>query len=387
LLFRNNQPAYSDFIYINWYPPHDITSGRTRMSTPKNFKSKVQRLTPLLAALLIAPGIVSAAIPLIPTENGFGGFVVAGLGYTDMESNVVAGNKWIDIGKENLNSLTASPPSDDTAHFQGTGELRWTFGDQWQVFLGNNLIDQVTLDFSQQLGMRKQTDNIGSFSAGLLFSGVPSEVWQDPYQTNASGFERRKTNRDSGGIRLEWDRIFGTGADVTLSFRDIDIDKEQIGQNDVATTGCNATCQNDLRRDGDSVQLELAWLFELSSRHSIRPAVRFNDNDRDGNAQDNDGYSVSLAYSLLSDDWRLVLTGLYFDTEFDNVNPIYGIKQDSDGYALTANFFYDLTSDKRWQITGNVSYGDSDSDIDFHDNTLFNIGTGVVFNWGARGSR
>jgi len=342
-----------------------------------------------ISSLILIPGISNAAIENIPTENGWGGWVIFGVGYSDMKSNTVAGNKWIDIGNENVSSLTASPKSDDTVHAAFTGQVKYTFGDQWQAFLGSNLIDRITLDFTQQLGIRKQTDGGQKFSAGLLFSALPTEVWEDPYQTSSG---RSKTDRDSTGIRLEWDQILGSGANVSLDFRDIDVDEERIGSDaaigtEPNTFTCDIDCQNSLRRDGDFVRLEAAWTFNLSSRHRLRPSIRWFDNDRDGDAQDRDGYAALLTWSLLGENFTLATTGAYSDTDYDNPNPIYGIEEDSDGFAVDVSFFYKLSRDGRWQAYGSVNYGESDSDIDFHDNELLGVTLGAYYSFGNQPNR
>jgi hypothetical protein len=250
-----------------------------------------------LFSLMIFPGISNAVIENIPTENGWGGWVIFGAGYTDVESNAVAGNKWIDIGNKNNSSLSTSAESDDTAHVAFNGEARYTFGDQWQAFIGSNLIDRLTLDFTQQLGLRKQTDGGQKFGAGILFGAIPSEVWDDPYRTTDTG-DRSKTDRDSAGIRLEWDKILGSGANVQLDFRNFDIDNDLIGQNVTGGTGpalaCNAACQNLLQRDGDRMKLEAGWAFNFSQRYVLRPAVRVFDYDADGDAMDRSGVSALL---------------------------------------------------------------------------------------------
>ena len=339
-------------------------------------------------ALIAFSCITHAAIQEIPVENGWGGWVIFGVGYSDIKSNTVAGNKWIDIGNENVSSLTASPESDDTAHAAFTGQVKYTFGDQWQAFLGSNLIDRITLDFTQQLGIRKQTDGGQKFSAGLLFSALPTEVWEDPYQTSDVG-PRSKTDRDSTGIRLEWDQIFGSGANVSLDFRDIDVDKDRIGQNvtDPNVNTCDITCQGLLNRDGDFLRLEAAWTFKLSSRHRLRPTIRWFDNDRDGDAQDRNGYAALVTWSLLGENFTLATTGAYSDTDYDNPNPIYGIDQDSDGFAVDVSLFYKLSRDGRWQAYGSVNYGESDSDIDFHDNELLGITLGAYYAFGNQNNR
>ncbi len=345
------------------------------MSLDTKLSKAINRIY-LLALLFLLPGAVIAAIPEISTENGWGGWVTIGLGYTDLESNTVAGNKWIDIGNDSINNISDSPQSDDTVHIAPGGAVSYTFGDQWQVFLGSSLIDRLTLDFSQQIGFRKQTDRAGRFGAGILFSGVPTEVWENPYQTSSP---RQEADRDSAGIRLEWDKIFGSGANVTLDLRDIEIDNERIGQ---GVGGCTAACQSQLRRDGDFARLEFAWGLKLYSRHLFRPAIRLVSNDRDGDAQDNDAASFLLTYSLLGENFTLATTAVYNNTEYDNPNPIYGIKQDSDGFALSGTVFYNVSKSGRWQLVGTVAYAEDDSDIDFHDTELFQVILGAYFSFG-----
>jgi hypothetical protein len=344
----------------------------------------------VIASLMIIPGISHAVIENIPEENGWGGFVVLGVGYTDIKSNTVAGNKLISIGNNDVDSLVGSPESDDAAHVVWGGRVTYTFGDQWQAFLGTGLIERLTLDFSQQLGIRKQTEGGQRFSVGLLFGAIPSEVWEDPYQTSDTG-PRRETDRDSTGIRLEWDKILGSGANVTVDFRDLDIDKDFIGQNVTGGTGpaasCIAACQSALQRDGDSLRLEAGWAFNLSSRHVLRPAVRWFGFDADGDAQDRSGYSALLTWSLLAENFTVVVSGIYSNTDYGNPNPIYGIDQDSEGLGLSGTIFYKLSQDGRWQATSTIGYGESDSDIDFHDNEVLQFSAGVLFKFGNENNR
>jgi hypothetical protein len=337
----------------------------------------------VIAGLIILPGISHAAIENIPEESGWEGRFIVGAGYTDIESNTVAGNKLIEVGSKTADSLTASPKSDDTAHAFFTGEIRYTFGDQWQAFLGSSLFDRLTLDFAQQLGLRKQTDGGQKFSAGILFSGIPTEVWEDPYQTTDTG-PRNETDRDSMGIRLEWDKILSSGANLTLDFRDNDIDKDFIGQNitDLNVNACDADCQSSLLRDGDFVQLQAAWAFRPSQKHLLRPAVRWFDFDADGNAQDRSGYSVLLTWTYLAENYTFIANGAYSDTDYDNPNPIYDMDEDSDGFAVAGTLFYKISRDGRWQATATAAYGEKDSDIDFHDTKLFQVLLGAQFSFG-----
>ena len=356
-------------------------TGRAVITDHNGIKMNTIKVLAIIALVFFC-GISHAAIQHIPTQNGWGGFVVLGAGYTNQKSNTVAGNRIMDIGKESIANINDSPQSDDKYHITPTAELKYTFGNQWQAFLGSSLFDQLTLDFSQQLGIRKQIDNGDRFSAGLLFSGIPRQVWEDPYQTSTP---RNATDLDSQGARIEWDQMFGSGANITLSYRDIEIDEDRIGQD--PALGCDVNCQNALQRDGDFVELEFAWGFRLSPRQAIRPAIRWFANDRDGSAQDNDGFKALLTWQILGDAYSVILNGLYFDKSYDNPNPLYGIKQDSDGFVLNGTAFYNLTSDGRWRAVGTLTYGDAESNISFHDTELFQATLGVFFQFGNQPNR
>lgn len=84
------------------------------------------------------------------------GFVVAGGGYVDLKSNLVAGNNLIDIDQPVIGSVT-------------------------------------------QLGTRRDLGSAGVLQGGFPGSGVPTRVWEDPY---AEGVRRKETDRDSTGARL-----------------------------------------------------------------------------------------------------------------------------------------------------------------------------------------
>ncbi len=196
----------------------------------------IRALSILLAVGAGAWSAQAAAIEPIPQTPGWRGFVVMGGGYTDLKSNTVAGNNLIDIGQPVIDSVAQRPRSDDTFHPVITGEINYTFGGGWQAFFGTSLEDAVTLDGVTQLGARKDLGSDGGvLQGGFLFSGIPTQVWEDPY---AEGVRRRETDRDSTGVRLEWDRILGSAFDVTFSYRDISIDTERSGHSsDLSAAG------------------------------------------------------------------------------------------------------------------------------------------------------
>ena len=334
---------------------------------------------------VLACGLTPAAMAIepIPTTPGWRGFVVVGAGYSDLTSNTVAGNNLIEIGNPVIDSVNSGPSSDDTFHPVVTGEVNYTFGNGWQAFFGTSLEDAVTLDGVTQLGARKDLGSAGIVQGGFLFSGIPTQVWEDPY---AEGVRRDETDRDSTGLRLQWDRVLGSAFELTLSYRDIAIDTERSGQG-VTSLTCDASCQDLLRRDGDQFSFDVSYLYRLGEgrRHLLRPMLRYTIDDRDGDAISGDGYRMQLSYVFLGQGYTFASNLAYSSSTRDERNPIFGRRTDSDAMALDATVFYRLPIEGgRWQAVGSVLWGDDDSDVNFHDNELFMVTLGAMYRFGAR---
>ena len=340
------------------------------------------RLTLLaLQAVIAAP--VAMAIEPIPSTPGWRGFVVVGGGYADLTSNTVAGNNLIEIGQPVISSVAQRPRSDDTFHPVVTGEINYTFNGGWQAFFGTSLEDAVTLDGATQLGARKDLGSAGILQGGVLFSGIPTQVWADPY---AEGVQREETDRDSTGLRLQWDRILGTALQLTLSYRDISIDTERSGLG-VTSVSCDATCQSLLVRDGDQYHFDASYLFRLGDgqRHLVRPMVRYTTDDRDGDAISGDSYRLQLSYIFLGQGYTVASNVAYGGATQDARNPIFGRKMDATRVAVDTTLFYRLPTDSgRWQAVGSVLWGEDDSDVDFHDSEITSVSLGVMYRFGAR---
>jgi len=337
----------------------------------------------LIATLAVGVAPAAFGIEPIPETPGWRGFVVVGGGYADLKSNTVAGNNLIDIGQPTINSVTQRPRSDDTFHPVITGEINYTFGNGWQAFFGTSLEDAVTLDGVTQLGARKDIGAAGILQGGLLFSGIPTQVWEDPY---AEGVRRKETDRDSTGVRVEWDRILGTAFDLTFSYRDISIDTERSGEG-VTSVSCDAVCQELLRRDGDQYSFGASYLYRLGEggRHLVRPLVRYTIDDRDGEAMSSDGYRLQVSYVFLGQGFSVASNLAYGSSSFDARNPIFDARTDADGLVLDTTLFYRLPIEGgRWQAVGSVLWGEADSDVAFHDNEIFMISVGAMYRFGAR---
>jgi hypothetical protein len=333
--------------------------------------------------LTVGAAPAAMAIEPIPSTPGWRGFVVVGGGYADLKSNTVAGNNLLDIGQPTISSVSQRPSSDDAFLPVVTGEINYTFNGGWQAFFGTSLEDAVTLDGVTQLGVRKDLGSAGILQGGLLFSGIPTQVWEDPY---AEGVRREETDRDSTGLRLQWDRVLGSAFELTFSYRDISIDTERSGEG-VTSVACDVSCQELLRRDGDQYSFDVSYLYRLGEgqRHLVRPMVRYTIDDREGDAISSDGYRLQLSYIFLGQGYTVASNLAYGGSSFDARNPIFGARTDADGIAVDTTLFYRLPIESgRWQAVGSVLWGESDSDVAFHDNEIFMVSLGVMYRFGAR---
>jgi hypothetical protein len=334
-----------------------------------------------LGASVAAP--LASAIEPIPQTPGWRGFVVGGVGYTELKSNLVAGNGIIDIGHDTINSIYDAPRSDSTWHPLFTGEINYTFEDQWQVFLGTSLEDAVTLDGVSQLGVRKDLGASGVLQGGYLFSGIQTQTWEDPY---AEGVKRKETNRDSNGVRIRWDRVMDSAFELTFSYRDISIDKERSGQG-VTSVPCDVTCQDLLRRDGSQYSFDVSYLFKLGegSRHLLRPMVRYTVDNRKGDAISGDSYRLQLSYVFLGQGYTVASNLIYGGSNEDARNPLFGVRTNSNRYAVDATLFYRLpAASGRWQAVGSILWGQDDSNVRFYNTDVFNLSLGAMYRFGGR---
>jgi len=326
---------------------------------------------------------VALALPEVPEEEGWRGYAAFGFGYTELESNTIVGNKFADFGQSSLgpNGVNQQPPSTDDTHLAIAGEVTLTLADRNQLFLGTSVEDKVSLDGGVQLGWRKQADS-GIYQLSLLASTFPREVWEDPYNNNTA---RQETDRKSSGARFQWDRILGSAFEVQLSTRKIEIDTEAIGTRGTLL-GLSPQDIESLARDGDEGKVTVAYRFRFGENrnHLLRPLIGATSFDADGDAQGFDATRFQLTYSYFSAKWIFVTNVSAGQGDYDNINPVYLIKQDWDSRVVDASVFYRLPYDGgRWQVIGNVLWGEVDSDIDFHDIETTKVAVLLQYRFGA----
>jgi hypothetical protein len=233
----------------------------------------------------------------------------------------------------------------------------------------------VRFDFTQQAGVRQELADKSNISAAYVFSGIPTQVWEDPY---VEGQNRSRTDRNSTGIRLGYGGILGSQAHLQYTYREIDIDDERSGQ----FLGLTAAEQKLLKRDGDQHQLRLGYEFNLGTKESLIPELVYTKDDRDGDAMSAETWGVQLTYANTGERFNLALTGSYDSADYDKSNPIYGKTREDDSWGVGGTVFDKSllrALGKDWWATATAAYYEGDSNINFYDSTLWTMGVGVLY--------
>lgn len=326
-------------------------------------------------SLLLAAGNGSAALDPIPNESGFSGYFGPGVGVAKYKGNLIAGIDKVnyDFGDDSTSSLTGEADSETEAIALLNFEIGYNFAEsRTRLFLGSTLEDFIEFDYGQQLGVRQEVGSLGVMSLGMLLSNIPVTVWKDPYQVNTV---RQDTTRDSLGARFVWDKIFGSGLQLQLDFRNVDIDDEESG----TSLGLNAAERRKLDRNGDIVKGDLQYRLKLADKHFLAPSIIYAVDDRDGSAMSSDTIGTQVTYLFIDKTVSFAGNAYLGHAEFDAASPIaeFGYKTRKDTrYGVAGTLFYknpfgwQLFGSDQISFYGTAAYYISDSNINFYTSEI-----------------
>lgn len=337
----------------------------------------------IIASALICSSLYAAPIS---KEDGFSGFVAAGISSMKYESNMYAGTSFDDsIIDENIDTINDNPSKETSTQPSFNFNIKYTFAEaQTEIYIGTLLEDVLTFDSTAILGIRKNFNNLGIFSAGFLGSTVPSKTWEDPYNTSSN---RKSTDMTSSGISVKWEGIMESNFDVELRQRSFDIDggdKSGLGSpyTGAYAHGLTSTQLNEqLDREGDLSQLITAYRFTIGKKNILRVAMRLSDYDLDGKAMEHTRVGFKLDHAYMGDKWNFITILSVSKDSYDNTNPLYNKKADADniGGAFTAMYKNPFDISKDLSLTATAAFYDSDSDIDFYDSRVSMLNIGVLY--------
>lgn len=323
-------------------------------------------------ALVLGCAFVAStqAAVIIPEKSGFSGYVNLGVGGISVKSNMLASiiNGKVDVGDKKIDNLADSPDSSEGGAIPAVNfELSYTFAStRTQIHIGNLLENYLSMEMNTLAGIRQDIGNAGNIGAAYTTTSVDTQVWSDPYLTDA---KRKDTDRTAQGFNVYWQQIMSSGLELKYSANEIDIDKERSGESLALTTAQRKL----LDRNGDVYRYTMSYEFASDdNRHIVTPAIAYVDHDLDGEAMAHDGGVASLNYLYKHDDrWRYVFNATYGDFDYEKTNPIYGNKDSRTNYGISATAFYaEPFGWKDWAFNATAGYYEEDNDIDFYDSEV-----------------
>ena len=328
-------------------------------------------IRPLLLSLIFCE-FAHAQVIKIPSESGFSGFVLGGVGGDNYKSNMFKGPGNNNSENSGLNS---SPDSHSSLIPIYGIDLRYTLSDTNTQFVFGNLIqDAVQFDFTQQMGIRQQIYDKGILSIAYVFPLMPNETWTDPY---AKG-KRNETDMKSSGGRLSWEKIWGYPLNISYTGRHFDVQNERSGQD----LNLSASDRTLLNRNGNThdVALSYDWLF--SPGHLIHPQVSYKRADLDGRAMSYDKVTLELSYGYTNHKWSVATNIFAGVLKYDEINPIFNSYSDGKDYGVNSTFFlHEIAGISNLNSFVTASYNKYDSDIGFYDSYVKSISMGFIYNF------
>ena len=317
-----------------------------------------------VVTLLAVTGAAYGIEP-VPQQTGWSGFVTLGAGVLEAKTNLVAGvsTYGVDLGKSKISSLDDSPKSQSMGLPQLNLNLNYTFATRTQLFFGNSLENVIQFDTATNFGVRQQfaDESILELSAISSPALAPVQVWQDPYVV---GLNRKETDRTSRGLRIEYDKILGTGFGVRYAQRTTEIDRERSG----AALGLTADNAALLNREGDSRRLLLSYRFPVMGRNLLEVRVGRLEDDLDGKAMSGEQNEIHLTHAYIGDRFTMASNLFLAKQDFDATNPVFGKTRSDDNWGIGFTVFdKKIFGSQHWLGQAMVAWYGQDSNIDFYD--------------------
>lgn len=297
-------------------------------------------------------------------EQGFSGEVRLFAGFGSEKDNMGTS---ADLYK--ISSLDSEGKSESNAIVGPMGQARYTFGTQ-QVFLGmsqDNIVEGV---FALEAGYAFEFDTHSVISLSIAPTIIKGEAWQDPYLINV---DRKKTDVSGNAYRILYENILDIGLDADFAFYDRKIDNER--------SGSSLTSDKQLlKRDGSGYLFSLSTGFPIAESTMLMPSIGYHQFSADGDAMSFSQYDIGLTAMHMMDNHAIALNLDYSQTDYDAVNPIFNKTRDDKG--LSVNLTYEYREFMGWDNTAFnfiAGYDNSDSNIDFYDNSGYMIGFGLSY--------
>lgn len=314
---------------------------------------------------------------LAPPETGFSGFLTVLGGYASVKSQFNT-----DGENRETSSLNSSGQTVNSFVVAPLFELAYAVSDwrtQFYVGLPIENIREGTF-FQQEVGVRHWLADGTRLAAAILpMPVIAQRTWQDPFVTDEG---RKRTDIDSIGVKLDAERILQSNFGFRYQFVRRTIDKEDSGQ--FLRDGPDATLTSsdvrNLRRNADIHQATVSYTYSVNRSLFLRPALRYSYADANGGSNSFQAVRPEAGVFYRMDNFDTSLSLIYQHSWFNQDNPIYDEKRDSNDYSAVFLLGYKQPfgiKSLRTDFISAVAY--SDSEINFYDTRLLFVGVGATY--------
>jgi len=204
-------------------------------------------------------------------------------------------------------------------------------------------------------------------------------LWKDPFIEEQ---DRIPTDLTFPGWRLRLGQIFGTGLELTVTDRYYKYDEETSGDWLVSEGRLDPSQKPLLVRNGDILRIQGLYRFYFNN-HRFEPAVRWVNDNHEGAAIADNGFSFQLTYLYRTPTIVLDANLIYGFRKSKETNPIYGKVRDSNrmAAAITAFFPVKKYSSSVLNLFAGVEFFREDTNIDFYDSSVNMVMAGVLWRY------
>lgn len=340
---------------------------------------KKQFSTGLLTALVMG-GLFSANVNAKPLaeESGWEFTINLNVGYVNSKSNLSTSDD-----NKVINDLNSKADSTDTAIAFPFGRIQYTTEDlNTQFFLGNSR-EQISLSqFQYEIGIAHQFADDSKLTVAY-FPQLPflNDVWQDPFLV---GQKRHKIDQDTQGGRIELENIAGSPITLKYAYAQSDIDNDKSGES-WSENGVGLTERDlkKLQRSSDYHRVAVETMFPVyldQAKIFLKPTLQYTARLADGDAVSYDDYEFQLALLIFKGRHTSITTVNIGSTHYDQQNPIFKRKQNSDNAGIFSVYSYAQAFNWRPLTFSLIAgYNQKDSDITFYDEQGFIVTTGLAY--------
>ncbi|MDJ0984149.1 MAG: DUF2860 family protein [Desulfobacterales bacterium] len=278
----------------------------------RNFKS----IPMILFVLLVSSSIAFAAGPAEKAE-GFSGRISAGAGYMTSTDQLKTSDE-----NNRIDSLSGDADWYDSFLPLVLFNLQYTFAESGrQIYFGTP--PELSGPPGLSLGF-VQPFSDGSRLDISVFARLFSEVWRDPYLTDVN---RKETREHNYGTRVAYEKILGSGFNLSYAFSRTDVNVDDIGDR-----------FNDLERDGYAHKAEVEYDFRLGQTITLTPGFELTVADIDGEANAYNGYQFGLGFRKFSKTYQLMLKGSVGWDDYDERHPVFSKTRNDTNYSVFGMF-------------------------------------------------